>query len=262
MSLFILVFFYSPILFGSVNSYDVLEVVDLSVLEQINYCQIKSTLLEDFDLQLSEINYYISFNGVACEPYIEILDFESLFIEEHQDCHVVLQGKFIKNPNVTYLFLTKDQEALSRLSVEQFRTFQCTFKEQPYFFLAISNVSTLTLYEVQVYCQHVEKVAVFIINTSNNWILDESTFQSVEERRSDFHGESLQIHYDYYKDKDLKGYSGLLGSLIAQEFNVTYNKTMIKQFGAKLPNGTFTGTVGDIMHNRIDIGKSFNIQYN
>lgn len=72
----------------------------------------------------------------------------------------------------------------------------------------------------------------------------------------------MQIHYDYYKDKDLKGYSGLLGSLIAQEFNVTYNKTMIKQFGAKLPNGTFTGTVGDIMHNRIDIGKCFNLQYN
>lgn len=261
MSLFILIFFYSPILFGSINSYVVLEVVDLSVLEQINYCQIKSTLLEDFDLQLSEINYYISFNGVACEPYIEILDFESLFIEEHQDCHV-LQGKFIKNPNVTYLFLTKDQEALSRLSVDQFKDFQCTFKEQPYFFLAISNMSTLTLYEVQVYCQHVKKVAAFIINTSNNWILHESTFQSVEERRSDFHGEILQIHYDYYKDKDLKGYSGLLGSLIAQEFNITYNKTMIKQFGAKLPNGTFTGTVGDIMHNRIDIGKSFNIQYN
>ena len=247
----LLIIFYSLILFGSVNCYDGLEAVDLRVLEQKNYCQIKSTLPEDFDLQFPEINYYISFNGVACEPYIEILDFESL-LTNYQECHV--QGKFIKNPNVTYLFLTKDQEALSKLNQDLFNSFQCSFKEQPYFFLAISNTSSLSLYEAQVYCQHVEKVAAFT-NKSNDWILDESTFQSVEERRSNFHGEMVKIHYDYYKDKNLKGYSGLLGSLIAKKFNVTYNKTMIKQFGAKLPNGTFTGTVGDIIHNRIDIGK-------
>ena len=247
----LLIIFYSLILLVSVNSYEGLEAVDLSVLEKRSYCQIKSNLPEDFALQFPEINYYISFNGVACEPYIEILDFESL-LTDYQKCHV--QGKFIKNPNVTYLFLTKDQEALSKMNQDVFNSFQCTFKEQPYFFLAISNTFSLTLYEAQVYCQHVEKVATFT-NKSNDWILDESTFQSVEQRRSNFHEEIVQIHYDSYKDKDLKGYSGLLGSLIAQKFNITYNKTMIKQFGAKLPNGTFTGTVGDIIHNRIDIGK-------
>ena len=238
------------LLFEGVTSYDKLELMDFSALEEINYCQIQSKLSNDFHLQLPEANYYISFNGEACQPYLEILDFESLLIE-YQDCHV--QGKFIKNPNVTYLFLTEDQEALSKLSQKVYKTFQCTFKHQPYFFLAIANVSKLTVYEVQVYCHQVKTVAVFI-NTINQWILDESRFQNVEQRRSNFHGEVLEIHYDDYTDPDFNGYSGHLGSLVAKEFNVTFHKTIIKRFGTKLQNGTFTGTVGKIWNNQIDIG--------
>ena len=236
---------------GVAASYDKLEWVDFSVLEQINYCQIQSKLSNDFHLQLPEANYYISFNGEACQPYLEILDFETLLLE-HQDCHV--KSKFIKNPNVTYLYFTKDQEALAKLNQDLFKTFQCNYRDQPFFFLAISNVSTLTVYEVQVYCHQVKIVAVFI-NVINQWILDESTFQNVDERRSNFHGEVLQIHYDDYTDPDFKGYSGHLGSLVAKEFNVTFNKTIIKRFGTKLQNGTYTGTVGDIWNNQIDIGK-------
>ena len=244
--------FYFLLLEG-ITCYDKLELVDFSVLEHINYCQIQSKLSNDFHFQIvpEDTNYYISFNGEACEPYLEIRDFESL-LSSYQNCHV--KSKFIKNPNVTYLFMTKDQEGLSRLSQDLFKTFQCTFTQQPYFFLAISNVSTLTVYEVQVYCQRVEIVAVFI-NTVNQWILDESTFQNEHERRSNFHGEVLQIRYDNYDDPDFNGYSGHLGSLIAKEFNVTFNKTIIKHFGTKLQNGTYTGTVGDIWNNKVDIGK-------
>ena len=63
------------LLFEGVTSYDKLELI-----EEINYCQIQSKLSNDFHLQLPEANYYISFNGEACQPYLEILDFESLLI--------------------------------------------------------------------------------------------------------------------------------------------------------------------------------------
>ena len=76
------------LLYKSVISYDKLELVDFSVLEEINYCQIRSKLFNDFDLQLPEANYYISFNGESCEPYLEILDFEVLVLNTNQDCKV------------------------------------------------------------------------------------------------------------------------------------------------------------------------------
>ena len=113
------------------------------------------------------------------------------------------------------------------------------------------------MYEVQAYCQNVEIVSVFI-NSANQWLLDESTFQSVEDRRSDFNGETVRIHYDSYTDPDFKGYSGHLGSLIAQKFNVSLKGEGIQRYGTKLQNGTYTGTVGAIIQNQIDIGKFTN----
>ena len=239
------------LLFQSVISYDKLELVDFSVLEEINYCQIRSKLSNDFDLQLPEANYYISFNGESCEPYLEILDFEVLVFNTNQDCKV--QSKFIKDPNVTYMFVTNDPEALSKLNPDLFDAFDCTFPEQPYFFVAFSNVSTLIVYEVQVYCQHIEIVAVFI-NTVNIWLLDQLTFQSVEERRANFRGATVHVHYDSYTDHNFQGYSGHLGSLIAQKFNITLDKAIIKRFGTILQNGSYTGTVGALIQNKIDIG--------
>lgn len=238
-----LVFLLVQNVFGFEGLFDAL---DLHMLDGIDFCQIK--LESNLDIELFESSHYITFDDKhLCSPTLVVKKLEVKTKQPSQD-----HPRFIKDPETTFLFLNDQETILKPIHVEKY---------QPYYFVATKYTTEIVIQEVQVYVGKVERVVV-LNKTNHGWKMDESTFQSVESRRSDLHGITLKAHYDGgvvkldgYIDEggNFLGYNGEIATLVSKRFNVTYDLSPLKTYGIKLKNGSYTGTVKELKENNLDL---------
>ena len=230
---------------------NVLSQIDLTILEDINYCQLKYELYEDeLENDYFEGSYYMSINANDCETTLVIRDISTV-LGQKGICFSIHQ--FIKDQMKTFLFMNYQHQT----PIEEYiyGKFSCLVERQPYFFVATINASMVMIEEFQVYVKRRALVAKYI-RTPNELIIDDTTAQSIDSRRSNFLGMSLTVYYDELTDEeDFSGYNGELASLLAQHFNFSMNAISFESYGIKLPNGTFSGTVGLLNENKLDVGK-------
>ena len=97
--------------------------VDLFLLEENQYCQVKYECYQDESMLINtlESNHFISFSDQVCAPTLIVKDLKELINGDLQYC--APDNQFIKNPNITYLFLNnKNQNQESIL-----KNFSCKF---------------------------------------------------------------------------------------------------------------------------------------
>ena len=179
------------------------DALDLHMLDDIDFCQIQ--LDPNLSIELFESSHYITFDEKhSCEPTLVVkrLEVEELF-QDH---------KFIKDPEKTFLFLNDQETIPEPISVKKY---------QPYYFVATKYSTEIWIQEIQVYVGKVERVVVLNKTNHHGWKMDESTFQSVESRRSNFHGITLKAHYESFlktdgfidEDGNFLGYNGEIGNV-------------------------------------------------
>mgnify|MGYP001360666020 FL=1 len=223
------------------------DALDLHMLDDIDFCQIQ--LDPNLGRELFESSHYITFDEKhSCAPTLVVkrLEVNTELFQDH---------KFIKDPEKTFLFLNDQETIPEPIHVEKY---------QPYHFVATRYSTEILVQEIQVYVGKVERVVV-LNKTNHGWKMDESTFQSVESRRSDFHGITLKAHYESFLKTDgfidehgnFLGYNGELATLVSNRFNVTYDLSPLTTFGIKLKNGSFTGTVKELKENNLDLAIGF-----
>ena len=221
----------------------------LDLLENKTYCQVSIDLPDlDYASLPIEGDQFMSFNQADCSAALIIKDLQSLKFEE---CNQ--RNHFVKNPQKTFFFInSKPYEDLNML-------FQsCLMKAQPYFFILTKIETQFVIEEVQVYAQKIVKVAEFNL-IRDYWNINESSIQSLHQRRSNFHGAKVSVHFDnwvpysYLENGQFSGYNGELGEIIRKELNLTLDLKPILSYGVKLSNGSFTGTLQDLQYNQIDV---------
>ena len=221
----------------------------LDLLENKTYCQVSIDLPDlDYASLPIEGDQFMSFNQADCSAALIIKDLQSLKFEE---CNQ--RNHFVKNPQKTFFFInSKPYEDLNMW-------FQsCLMKAQPYFFILTKIETQFVIEEVQVYAQKIVKVAEFNL-IRDYWNINESSIQSLHQRRSNFHGAKVSVHFDnwvpfgYLKNGQFSGYNGELGTIIVNKLNLTLDLKPIQSYGVKLSNGSFTGTLEDLQFNKIDV---------
>ena len=221
----------------------------LDLLENKTYCQVSIDLPDlDYASLPIEGDQFMSFNQADCSAALIIKDLQSLKFEE---CNQ--RNHFVKNPQKTFFFInSKPYEDLNML-------FQsCLMKAQPYFFILTKIETQFVIEEVQVYAHKIVKVAEFNL-IRDYWNINESSIQSLHQRRSNFHGAKVSAQFDnwvpfgYLKNGQFSGYNGELGTIIVNKLNLTLDLKPIQSYGVKLSNGSFTGTLEDLQFNKIDV---------
>ena len=233
-----------------------LESFQSSILEDLHYCALK---IEEDEFLPLQGHHYISYSDEAlCSPTLIIQSISSISNSVHS-CNE--RNHFIKSPNETFLFLNHLNMALEF----QYSDFPCThlLANQPYFFVAtLKSKTKIAIEEVQVYSKTIVMVAEWTYENSN-WMMNHSTIQTIQVRRSNFHGTELLVHYSTHKkfgtlvdetSGNLQGYTGEISALLSKEFNLTLKLTPIENFGVKLANGSYTGSVLALKENQIDVG--------
>ena len=247
------------VLLGITQSSSVLELlstsIDFNILEEKNYCEIvieDSEIQDEYWLETVQYNQYISFNEQTCEPALVI----RLFDFEVKEDNCSQRATYIKNPNVTFLFI----ENGDRLDFDpMYDKFPCMLNNQPYFFMMNSFDNKLQINEVQVYSKSIKPV-VQLEKVDQVWIITKS-WPDIYARRSNFQGSEVIAHYDNYvefgiidQDGNFVGYHGDIGALVKQEFNFTLTLEPVQSYGVKIGDNKYTGTVNDLYKNKIDIG--------
>ena len=238
---------------------DFLENLDSFSLDEVQFCQLQ---IEIEDLWPVEgLHYFSSFSTDSCAPALIVKDFDSL--DQSESCHRRIH--FVKNHNETYLFLNINNINFSDDTID-FSKLPCILQNQPYFYIASKYGAKIVVDEVQVYSKNVVKVVEYV-KIGSVWTLDRNSYVSKNARRSNFYGTDLLVHYSTNpkfgtvidKDGNLKGFNGEISSELASKFNLTLNLTPLQNFGVKLFNGSFTGTVSQLEENEIDVGTYVNI---
>ena len=232
------------------------QVGDLFLLEEIQYCQVKYDCYEDECASLIttlDTTHLISFSENDCVPTLVVKGLNELIYGDYDEVSCAPKNQFIKNPNVSYVFVTMigDEEKLNLEEI--FERFPCIFQNQPYFYLATISTSMIIIEEVQIFTKK-KFLAMRYVRTSKDFVLEE--FVSVSSRRSNFFGLTLIAH-QYVNNQAENGYHTGLANLVAKKFNFTIKTEPIKTFGVKLKNGTYSGTVGKLANFPADIGMAF-----
>ena len=221
----------------------------LSLLENKSYCQI-SIDLQDIDYASLPIegDQFISFNNTDCSPELIIKDLQSLRFEKCDQ-----RNHYVKNPKETFFFINNKPYEDLHMLLEY-----CIMKNQPYFFVLTKIEKQLIIEEVQVYAQKIVKVCE--VNwIKDYWKINESSAQSLHQRRSNFYGAKVSAYFDnwvpfgYLENGQFLGFNGELGTIIVNELNLTLDLKPIKSYGLKLSNGSFTGALQDLQYNKIDL---------
>ena len=239
----------------SFSALEALFHIDFKILEEKNYCEIvidESEFQDDFWLERVHYNKYISFNEQTCEPAIVIKQF--YFEVDEVSCRQ--RATYIKNPNVTFLFIGNGYN----LDFDPiYDKFPCLLNNHPYFFIMNLFKNKLQIDEVQVYSKSIKPV-VQLERVDQVWIITKS-WPDIYGRRSNFQGSEVIAHYDDYvsfgiidKGGNFVGYHGDIGTLVKQEFNFTLTLEPIQSYGLKIGDNEYTGTVNDLYKNKIDIG--------
>lgn len=94
-------------------------------------------------------------------------------------------------------------------------------------------------------------------NQSHQWTISNETKVPVQDRRSNFYGQTLQVVSVYERGYNgtLMGYNGVIAASIVSYFNVTLEFSEISTFGRLSQNGTWNGIVGALINNDLDVCK-------
>ena len=175
---------------------------------------------------------------------------------DHQICNQ--RSIYIKDPNVTYLFINDQHHDLKKYFEEQFFQLPCILKDQPYFFTVTQLENNLTIEEVQVFSKSIQPVAKYE-RMEKEWVLTTSR-SDVYLRRSNFYGNEIIAHYDDYakygiidQHGEFVGYYGDIGTMVQEAFNFTLTLHPIEAYGVKTGDNEYTGTVNDLHKRKIDI---------
>ena len=118
--------------------------LDLSLLDEAQYCQIVVNI-PDFDVSsLVGLDMYISKQATDCECIIEVRELQSL--NEEQLCSQPPKDQLIKDPRITFLFWNSKNERLDTF----YQKASCSLLHQPYFFVATqTSADTYIIEEIQ-----------------------------------------------------------------------------------------------------------------
>ena len=232
-----------------------LNVLDLSLLDETQYCQIVLNI-PDFDVSsMVGLDMYFSKQATDCERIMEVRELQSL--NDEQLCSQPPKDQLIKDPRKTFLFWNSKNESLGTF----YQKASCSLLHQPYFFVATqTSVDTFIMEEIQVYTKRKENVLT-IKKQNEEWKVIDSSFSTVYMRRTDFHGFKVKALYANYlpwgvvdQSGRFVGYDGDIGTLVAEKLNLTLELKPIEVFGVKTKNGSYTGAIKDLKDNLVDIG--------
>ena len=214
---------------------DALMRLDLRVLEDKEYCEIVIDL-EDYDhADFIEGSIYVSSGPNDCWPYLRISALPDLKLEACNQRY-----NYIKNPNETLMFFNDQQFDINEFfSADLYQALPCTLENQPYFYIltTATSDSIALVQEVQVYAKR-------IVTVNAN---------SINDRRSDFAGAKIIAHTEDDNYPAMGKYNRDLAELFAKHFNFSVELIETDNYGIKLDNGSFTGTIYELQHNIIDI---------
>ena len=229
--------------------------LDLSLLDEAQYCQIVLNI-PDLDVSsLVGLDMYISEQATDCERIIEVRELQSL--NDGQLCSQPPRDQLIKDPRITFLFWNSKSESLDTF----YQKSSCSLLHQPYFFVATqTSANTFVIEEIQVYTKRKENVLT-IKKQNEEWKVIDSSFSTVYMRRTDFYGFKVKAFYANYlpwgvvdQSGGFVGYDGDIGTLVAEKLNLTLELKPIEVFGVKTKNGSYTGAIKDLKDNLVDIG--------
>ena len=252
------IFIFLEIISGEILNWEFLDVVPLDILEDELYCQVIINLPKELDYERPNIanQVHISGHPTDCMPTLNLQRLEDF---KKQTCDLKLRNHFVKKPNETFIFWNLKNEKLDQIfDKKRLKILPCLLVDQPYFFVLTQNQSLIRIDEVQVFAHTI--VPIFVAEIAGNkWVVTLS--KSISQRRSDFHGVQLKVHFDNDEkygfvdgNEEFKGYNGELGTILKNEFNLTLDLIPIKIYGVKLSNGSYSGTVKELMENKIDMG--------
>ena len=208
--------------------------LDLSLLDETEYCQIVLNI-SDFDVStLVGLNAYFSKQATDCERIIELRELQTL--NNEQLCLQPLKDQLIKDPRITFLFWNSKGDNLDTI----YQKASCSLPNQPYFFVATqTSADIFIIEEIQVYTKRKENVLT-IKKQNEQWKVIESSFSTVYMRRTNFYGYKVKAYYANYlpwgvvdQSGSFVGYDGETGTLIAEKLNLTLDLKPIKVWGVK-----------------------------
>ena len=240
------------------HSNKIFQKLDFRLLDDILYYQLVIDI-PDFEISLLD-NIFLSHKSNKCYPALILKPLSGLKVET---CYnEPINYKLIKNPNTTFFFwndLKKDPAEIFNEAL--FATLPCILPTQPYFFVAsLVNEQELKIEEVQVYGKILRQV-VKLINNESEWTIEDSSYQTIYNRRNNFYGTKIKVYYDGYKPHayldehgNFQGYNGKLGSLLADKLNLSLELKAIENWGLVTKDGQITGSIKDIYENVFQIG--------
>ena len=245
MKIHLLTYLLVLVTLGYSRQMELLAKMDLSVLEDKDYCAIVIDI-EDFPYDwyffIEGTNYISTNSSIDCWPILKIkrmltVDFKTLSCD--------LRYQYIKNPNETLMFLNEPPvDVYEMLTEDFFQTFPCILKNQPYFYIVTKMASMVFVQEVQIYARKIVDVL--------QW-KDSLKVKSINERRCDFEGAKIIAHIEDSNFPSFEKYNKELSVLFANHFNFTLHLIASENYGVKLDNGSFTGSIHQLQHNHIDI---------
>ena len=242
--------------FSTCSFLDFFKNFDVHLLDEMEFCEIVIKLphIQDDDC-FDSLPTFVSFYDQTCQPALVI---KSLRIESLADESCDQRTNYIKDPNVTYLFVNDEHHNLEKYFDEYlFAKLPCIMEKQPYFFVMTTIENILTINEIQVFSKSIQFVAKYE-RTEIGWKLRESMADTFQ-RRSNFFGNEIIAHYEKYgiidDDGSFIGYNGDIGTLLQETFNFSLVLHPINgSYGVKKGLNEYTGTVNELYKNNIDIG--------
>ena len=138
------------------------------------------------------------------------------------------------------------------------------FPKQPIIFIMFRTQENIfTVYEAQIYTKKSVKIASW--NRDNRTLTYFNT--NLFHRRQNLTGVVIAASHvskmPFFSfngtNRELDGANGKLASIFQKKFNFTFEWTKFVTFGSASLNGTWTGTVKDLIDHKLDFCKSYRI---
>ncbi len=153
---------------------------------------------------------------------------------------------YIKSPCLSYFVLSKSEEQAEQI----LKTGWKFLDKQPYIFALVEDSGNV--YELQMY-SHQKVLLTSITNDGNfQWLADQKVFS----RRDNFYGAAIRLSLLPKLNAtpgEFQHFSTLL-KLVQERFNFTLDLKPFTGYGTQLQNGTYDGTVKELLMEQHDIG--------
>ena len=230
--------------------------LDVHLLDEKDYCEVVTDFpdFEDIDW-FNDLPMYVSFNEPTCHPALFI---KSLNISYNDQQICKQRSGYIKDPNVTYLFVNDQLHDLEEYFKDLFVQVPCILGNQPYFFTITQIGKKLTVDEVQIFSKSIQSVAKYE-KVKNVWKIKQS-WPDVHLRRANFQANEIIAHFDNFEKYGVSdqygnfiGYHGDIGTMVQEAFNFTLTLHPVEAYGVKTGDNEYTGTVNDLYNHKIDM---------